>query len=108
MVSEFIEAFLVVCLIGILCGMTCICCVMQNNKRRQQQRRAKAQANPAFKFADSTDPSASSGGIPAMNAIPEEELNKPNPLDTDNGDNMMTERGLTAGSPDKLTMRSQF
>lgn len=115
MVSEFIEAFVVVCLIGLMCGMTCICCVMQNNKRRQQQRKAKAQANPAFKFADSTDPSASSGGIPAMNAIPDDELNKPSPqksnqlqVDTDNGDNMMTERGLFAGSPDKLTMRSQF
>jgi len=48
-----------------------------------------------------------------MNAIPEEELNKPSPskssnLDTDNGDNMTTERGLCAGSPDKLTMRNRF
>lgn len=76
LVSEFLIALGMVTFVGILIGSLCVCCLMHANKQKQAQRLAEAQSNPAFRFAETTDPSASSGGIPAMNPIAMEEIKK--------------------------------
>ena len=52
------------------------------------------QSNPAFKFADSTDPSGTASGIPQLNPIADEDLNNKAQDFKTEGDNIQTDRGM--------------
>lgn len=96
MVMEFVAVFSVVCVLGLVCGAGLVCCYLRSSKQRQAKRLAMAQTNPAFRFAETTDPSASTGGIPAMNPIAHEDIaNQDRDIVETDTDNVMTDRGLT-------------
>jgi len=100
----FFWNLLIVTTIGAIVGALVVVGVMKFNKNRRQKRLIDLQVNPAFRYQETTDPSASHGGIPSSNPIGHDDLQSSadkvkdaeHVVHTDvDADNIMTERGLT-------------
>ena len=85
LVKWFATTLAEVVAIGAFIGATCVCLCVFCHKKGQAKRLADAQANPRFRFADSTDPSGTASGIPRLNPIAADNLDSDRPYT--NGDN---------------------
>ena len=100
----FLWQFILVTTIGGIVGALIVVSVMKYTQNRTQKRLNDLQINPAFRFQETTDPSASHGGIPSSNPIGDDDLqSSPDKVrDTEDiahtevdVDNIQTERGFT-------------
>lgn len=74
LINWFIPTFLLTILLGTVLGAIIVTIAYRVCIAKQQRRLAELQTNPAFRFQETTDPSASHGGIPASNPIAHEDL----------------------------------
>jgi len=72
--KQFLVTFSIALVVGVLVGAFLVVCCIKCSNRRAEKRLADLQANPAFRFQETTDPSASHGGIPASNPIADIDL----------------------------------